>query len=472
MSGPDPKPATTTQVTKNELPAWVKREGEELFKEAEPLADRAYPLFLPSSHPAAQQQTQQQPAPAAPSVPQFVERRVQTGTRRVPNPAWNPKIGTNEPRFIEEPVFETRRDPNPAFQQQQAAAQQGGQQSPVDFETAFDVANQRVAPFAPEQLASFDLGRNEVGAWSPTFQAGAANTAAAGGPVGEADIARYMNPYTSAVIDPIVSEIHRQHNRDTSNRHADMAGRGSFLNEDRREVIDNLARESRDRVIAEVIGQHLFSGFSDALGQANTDKARQLSAGGQLARLAPMRQQLGISDIGILQGVGEQKRGDQQARTDLAYDEFTGGFRYPQENINWLSGVLSGLPYETTQRTTGQQLVGQSNPFTTAMGAVSTIGGLGLQAASMFSSEDLKTDKGEPKDVLERLDKTPVEAWRYKGDPTGQPHVGPYAEDWKRNFGLGDGTTINLMDMAGIALAANKELSERVAKLEAANANR
>ena len=62
-----------------------------------------------------------------------------------------------------------------------------------------------------------------------------------------------------------------------------------------------------------------------------------------------------------------------------------------------------------------------------------------------------------------------VDAWCYKPE-TGleqQTHIGPYAEDFRQAFGVGDGVTISTIDAVGVCLAAIKALSKKVESLEA-----
>ena len=46
--------------------------------------------------------------------------------------------------------------------------------------------------------------------------------------------------------------------------------------------------------------------------------------------------------------------------------------------------------------------------------------------------------------VLEKVTALPVETWRYRDeiDPSGKRHIGTYAEDFQRGFGLGDGKSL------------------------------
>jgi hypothetical protein len=87
------------------------------------------------------------------------------------------------------------------------------------------------------------------------------------------------------------------------------------------------------------------------------------------------------------------------------------------------------------------------------------------------SSRAFKTAKAEidTASVLAGVAALPVDAWRYKPE-TGleqQTHIGPYAEDFRSAFGVGDGVTISTIDAIGVCLAAIKALSERVESLEA-----
>lgn len=87
------------------------------------------------------------------------------------------------------------------------------------------------------------------------------------------------------------------------------------------------------------------------------------------------------------------------------------------------------------------------------------------------SSRQLKTAHGtiDVGSVLAGVAVLSVDAWRYKPE-TGleqQVHIGPYAEDFRAAFGVGDGVTISNIDAIGVCLAAIRALSEKIETLEA-----
>lgn len=97
--------------------------------------------------------------------------------------------------------------------------------------------------------------------------------------------------------------------------------------------------------------------------------------------------------------------------------------------------------------------------------------GLGIKAysAGMFSKREVKKNK-RPADTEETLDAIKgmdTDRWQYKeGVEDGGTHVGPYADEMA-GLGLSDGTTVNPMDTAGLALAGVKQLAKKLDRIEA-----
>ena len=102
-------------------------------------------------------------------------------------------------------------------------------------------------------------------------------------------------------------------------------------------------------------------------------------------------------------------------------------------------------------------------------GSNAMMGGLG-QAAGMvigMSSKTYKEDMKPAKDSLGAIRKMPVGDWKYKdGIADGGRHVGPYAEDFAKATGKGDGKSIDMMSMMGVTLGALQELDKKVGKME------
>lgn len=106
----------------------------------------------------------------------------------------------------------------------------------------------------------------------------------------------------------------------------------------------------------------------------------------------------------------------------------------------------------------------QVNHQNSTWGGIGSIVGLGL--SMMPSSKEIKEDKRPARGVLEALREMPVEEWKYKdGVADGGHHVGPYAEDFQKATGKGDGKSIPVVDAIGVTMGAVQELDRKIDKL-------
>ena len=85
--------------------------------------------------------------------------------------------------------------------------------------------------------------------------------------------------------------------------------------------------------------------------------------------------------------------------------------------------------------------------------------------AVAMSHPSFKEDHQELAAILPRIDMLEVKAWKYRkgiadGGAAGY-HIGPYADQFKELFGIGDGVVINLADAIGILFAGIKELNAK-----------
>jgi len=65
--------------------------------------------------------------------------------------------------------------------------------------------------------------------------------------------------------------------------------------------------------------------------------------------------------------------------------------------------------------------------------------------------------------ILDVIAELPVVTWRYKNEDESARHIGPFAEDFERLFGLGNGKTISIVDAQGVVIAAVQGLQKRLA---------
>jgi hypothetical protein len=143
------------------------------------------------------------------------------------------------------------------------------------------------------------------------------------------------------------------------------------------------------------------------------------------------------------------------------------GFADRAKVVNAQGGRFSDALF--SQRAAGETAIGQawagrrSGEFQErADKRTQETGGIATVAKSFFSSEKLKDDHGSAAGLLDKLKNVRVNRWNYKGDK--RKHVGPFSEEFNREFGIDTDRPdmINVIDAIGVTLGAVKELSDRV----------
>ena len=148
-------------------------------------------------------------------------------------------------------------------------------------------------------------------------------------------------------------------------------------------------------------------------------------------------------------------------------------FGNAQRNIEnqQLQGALPALDYylragAMTPQNSIQTTTGPGAGKGGFLGGLGSLGnGLGaMKAAGFFSHSKFKTDIAPADGFLEGLKRLTIARWRYRDEvpfADGHTHIGPMAEQFREIFGVGDGITLNPIDVMGVAIGALKELAER-----------
>jgi hypothetical protein len=111
---------------------------------------------------------------------------------------------------------------------------------------------------------------------------------------------------------------------------------------------------------------------------------------------------------------------------------------------------------------TSEKIASDSRRSSREAGGIATAAKVAGMAAMFLSSEKAKHDHGREADLLKKLKKVRVNRWQYKDDD--KTHVGPFAEEFNREFGIDTEhpNMISVIDALGVTLGAVKELDEKV----------
>lgn len=282
---------------------------------------------------------------------------------------------TNLPAYVQ-PYFEN------VLQRSSAVSQQAYQ--PYD--------DQRLATFNPDQNASFQSVRDIFNAGTPGQITGATSTANAVAGLLPYNLqntwntptaSAYMNPYINNVLNNVTSRANQQFAMQQGERNAAAVKAGAFGG-DRRFVQDSIAQDNLNRQLSEIEAQGLSQAYTQGNQMFQGDRAAQLQAQSlglnsayTLGGLGAQQQQLDLGRANALANIGAGERGLQQQSLDIGYQDFLNQNNYPYQQLNWMSGILHGVP--TQFNTNSTQYTTPPNPANSIIGAGLATAGLGAQ---------------------------------------------------------------------------------------------
>lgn len=286
----------------------------------------------------------------------------------------------------------------------------------------------RQEPFTAQQNQAFDKVSQNVGNYQPMFNQAAQNYQAAGGftpaqvtnsyeangytPQNWIDpgvASQYMDPYQQNVTDINKREALRDYNKQQQalNRSAQAGGAfGGY----RQGIEASEATRNMNVGLQDIQNKGLQNAYTSGLTAFNQDRSSTMNAnqlnnqyaqkmsemimaaqaqnnqyGMQNAQLqadiGTRQQNLGAAtqtaggvDVAALQQAGGTQQAYGQAGKDIAYQDFINQRDYDRQNMNWMSGILRGVPVQANSSATG---------YTAPPSATSQIAGLGLGAAGL-----------------------------------------------------------------------------------------
>ena len=274
--------------------------------------------------------------------------------------------------------------------------------------------------------AGMNTAAGGLGTLGASFNAARRSGAMAGGAYGLAgqgargvtgsEIAGFMNPYATNVIDAAARKFTEEGARQQTNLGAKAAMSGGFGGS-RAAILSGMQSRSQQEGIGDLYSKGLSSAYESALKAAQEGRTRQIqgaqtqaqaagqsTAAGNLARsasgeirqfgalqgslagqqrqlmnstrqlgdsqrglgmdqikAAEARQRIGGTDVASQLGVAGLQQGIDQRAMDVAYADFLREQEYPKDQLNFLSGIIEGSPYKTSALGTVQKTDEPSN---------------------------------------------------------------------------------------------------------------
>ena len=303
------------------------------------------------------------------------------------------------------------------------------------YDTARDIYRQRVdfplyteprlQQLTPDQVASFDLIRRNVGIGDPALEAATARATQAGRTFADmggtpytaeqnigiegltaANLAPYRSIYEDDVVDATLADMQEEFQRQGLARQGAATRAGAFGGS-RHGLQDALAQERYNRAVGRVGADIRDRGFGRALSarqadleaglrgdiaqeQADraaaamnratfqADQGRMLSSAQVAAGLGQQQQQQLFRDAAALQAQGAQQQAFGQQGLDLAYGDFQAQTAYPYAQLGFLQSAIQQAPFNPAVFT-GQTT---TSPGPSTLGQIAGLGIAGLGALS------------------------------------------------------------------------------------------
>ena len=232
-----------------------------------------------------------------------------------------------------------------------------------------------------------------------------------GGEFDQAAADKYMNPYMQSVVEAQKRSAREEFAMQQNQSRADVVSQGA-MGGYRQAVDEAVARAQQGNVMSDIQGRGSEAAYRDAQQAFDRDRNARIETEGMsdMSRFRRSEQDYGAdveNQANILRqaqaradmssvysdmdkntqdraynrmdrmsAAGRERYALDQAKKDLAFDEYMREFNYPQEQMSWLSGIMSGVP---TQANAYVRTPGPSG-LQSGIGAATALGGAALAA--------------------------------------------------------------------------------------------
>ena len=201
---------------------------------------------------------------------------------------------------------------------------------------------------------------------------------------------KYMNPYIGNVLNAAQRQATQRYQEQQGSRSA-QAVQAKAFGGSRQALQDMMAEREMNEQLNRMNTEQLAQAYGQGAQMFTQDQARSLQAqmanqqaleramgirlqGSQqglaaaqgLGQLGAMQQGLTMDRLAALEKSGATRQALSQAAMEQAYKDFVNQRDYERQNVNWLTGIMAGVPVGAQSEVL--QYEGAPNPYSTALG--------------------------------------------------------------------------------------------------------
>ena len=223
----------------------------------------------------------------------------------------------------------------------------------------------------------------------PYYEAGLSALSSSMDQFGPQQAQQYMNPYQQAVVDIAKREAVRQA-QPTFRNIGDRAESTGAFGGSRQAIAEAEANRNLQQQLGDIQTRGMQSAFEQGRSAFEAQKAREAAGAQRMFAQAPLAYRQGLSEMAAIEGVGGQRRADEQAKKDFLYNQFMEEKMFPSRIYDEHLGHVRGFSYQpskyiTTTNTQPKASLGQ-NLMGLAGTAASIYGGMGGFSKGGFGS--------------------------------------------------------------------------------------
>ena len=201
---------------------------------------------------------------------------------------------------------------------------------------------QQVAGFTPDQLQAMQTVAGAQGSYQPALATAMQYGTQAGQAITPSQIQAAMSPYTQNVVQSTMDVMNQQNQQAMSQLRGTEAQQGAFGGTRAAVAESNLAAQqerSKDQIVAGLMQQ----GYSNAVAQAQADRAAAGTGAGLMSGLAGQSANLPLSQAQAELGTGALQQQLAQQQLNVPYQQFLQAQAYPYQQLSWLAGLGTGV---------------------------------------------------------------------------------------------------------------------------------
>lgn len=247
----------------------------------------------------------------------------------------------------------------------QSALYQPGTVDPTTGVGTLKTGQDLVAGYDPLQTSGYGQFESAAGAYKPGLATATQNLASGAG-IEEADINKFMNPYTQNVVGEMERLAQQNIQRNVlPSLSAGAVGRGDLGSRRYATALGQSMQDIQKQLTGQQYGA-LSSGYKQALDAAMQEAGLQQTAAQRGGDLAKMEQALGLAGAEALTKAGAERQAYEQAKIDA-----------PLKQASNVAALMRGyqVPLDTTEKFVGPKAgLYEKSPLETITGLAALIG--------------------------------------------------------------------------------------------------